>query len=256
MTQANWPDRSSKSQSALNQVKTIPLGSTIRDQLINEGVATLDHLSLISILLGSKYGSEQDSLLLAQRLLQSLGSLKSLAEASMDQLCLVRGIGPAKASRLLAASELMKRVYQSGEPKATEPLTSISLDQQLSNQVRLNWDGINPLLIACSLSSTETYTQEQMITHALDASHTLSLSTNLGDIELHARWLAKLLLQDTGRQWTIISLRSEDQLLAIEIEGVAHLLELAHAMNVSIENVLVVSPHYFWSPIDSQGGKA
>jgi hypothetical protein len=255
MTQTDWPDRLSKSQLTLNQAKTAPLGSTIRDQLMNEGVATLDHLSLISILLGSNYGSEQDTLLLAQRLLQSLGSLKSLAEASMDQLCLVNGIGPAKASRLLAASELMKRVYQSSELKATECLTSISVDQQLTDQVRLTWDGINPLLIACSLSSTETYTQDQLITHALDAAHTLSLSTNLSDIDLHARWLAKLLLQDPDRQWTIISLRSEDQLLAIEMEGVAHLLELAHAMNVSVENVLVVSPHYFWSPIEFQGGK-
>ena len=46
----------------------------------------------------------------AQRLLATFGSLSGIAEASLEELARVRGVGPAKACQLKAACELSRRL--------------------------------------------------------------------------------------------------------------------------------------------------
>ncbi len=66
--------------------------------------------------------SGESVLITAQRLLREFGSLRTLAEASIEQLAKVRGIGQAKAVQLKASVELAKRVSRppDGQPPLVE----------------------------------------------------------------------------------------------------------------------------------------
>ncbi len=80
-----------------------------REKLIKNGSQSLSNAELIAILLGS--GTRNDSAVsVAQKLLlQANNNLNELASYSYTQLCKIRGVGTAKAVRLMAALELGRR---------------------------------------------------------------------------------------------------------------------------------------------------
>ena len=47
-----------------------------RERLLQGGVARLDHASLLSLLLGTGRSADEDALMLARRILSTLGSLR------------------------------------------------------------------------------------------------------------------------------------------------------------------------------------
>lgn len=80
-----------------------------REKMMMHGVSALSNAELLAILIGS--GSKDESAVeLMRKVLDSYeNSLNRLGKCSVEDLCRFKGIGPAKAITILAASELGKR---------------------------------------------------------------------------------------------------------------------------------------------------
>jgi DNA repair protein RadC len=104
------------------RIADLPQDDRPREKLAAQGVKALSNAELIAILLGTGQGPGKLSAVgLGQYLLQHLSQqsepLGVLRQVSMGELTQVDGIGPAKATSILAAIELGKRVYQSKPPE-------------------------------------------------------------------------------------------------------------------------------------------
>ena len=85
-----------------------------REKMMLHGVSALSNAELLAILIGS--GNTEDSAVeLMRKVLNDYrNNLSELGKASIDELCRYKGIGPAKAITILAASELGKRRKEEG----------------------------------------------------------------------------------------------------------------------------------------------
>lgn len=90
-------------------IKGLPADERPRERLIAGGAAAVSSAELLAILLGTGSRRGGSALELAQRLLAEAGGLRQLAAASAADLWRRKGIGPAKAVRLVAAFELGRR---------------------------------------------------------------------------------------------------------------------------------------------------
>ncbi|MBE9028587.1 DNA repair protein RadC [filamentous cyanobacterium LEGE 11480] len=105
------------------RIADLPRDERPREKLCLSGAKALSNAELIAILLGTGQGPGKLSAVgLGQYLLQQLGQqaddpLAQLRDVSLHDLTQVPGIGPAKATAILAAIELGKRVYQSRPPE-------------------------------------------------------------------------------------------------------------------------------------------
>jgi len=96
------------------RVRDLPAEERPRERLARHGAAALSSRELLAILIGT--GSARESALsLAQGLLGS--GLCELASRSLPELEAGRGMGRAKAARVLAALELGARVATEGQPQ-------------------------------------------------------------------------------------------------------------------------------------------
>ena len=91
------------------RIKDLPSDERPRERLMQLGAEALSNRELLAVLLrtGTRCHSALD---VADRLLADFQSIRSLAEASVEELCVVPGIGNSKAVHLLAAFELAKRL--------------------------------------------------------------------------------------------------------------------------------------------------
>lgn len=97
-------------------IKDLPLDARPRERLLQSGPAALSSIELIAILLGM--GTRGKSVLeVASELLRQFGSVEALADASISELSQISGIGPAKATTLLAAFALAKRINPSSNKR-------------------------------------------------------------------------------------------------------------------------------------------
>jgi DNA repair protein RadC len=93
--------------------------------MLTDGARSLATAELIAILLGTGQGAGKLSAVgLGQYLLQKLGehqrdSLAVLRDVTAQELMEIPGVGPAKATTILAAIELGKRVLSSRPPERT-----------------------------------------------------------------------------------------------------------------------------------------
>lgn len=147
------------------RVADLPLSDRPRERLMERGSHSLTDAELIAILLGTGQGPGKLSAVgLGQYLLQELSqhqrnSLSVLRDIHVAELMKVPGIGPAKATTIVAAIELGKRAFSSlpDAPTVIEnPETAAAL---LANQ--LMWQ-----------------TQERFAVLLLDVKHRL-LSTQI-----------------------------------------------------------------------------
>lgn len=90
-------------------VRDLPVSERPRERLSRLGPEFLSEQELLACLLGRGVAGES-VLVSVRRLLAAFGSLQGLAEASVEQLATVHGIGPAKAVQLKAAVELSRRL--------------------------------------------------------------------------------------------------------------------------------------------------
>ena len=76
-----------------------------RERLSKYGAQALSNAELLAILL--RVGMEGENVVqLSQRLLADFGGLRGLHQATFDDVCRKKGIGPAKAAQILAAIEM------------------------------------------------------------------------------------------------------------------------------------------------------
>jgi DNA repair protein RadC len=95
-------------------IRDLPEEERPRERLAKYGPEAVSTAELIAILL--RTGSARESALgLAEQLLSRFGSLKAIANASVEKLAEIKGVGLAKAAQLKAAFELGKRLATSGD---------------------------------------------------------------------------------------------------------------------------------------------
>jgi DNA repair protein RadC len=101
------------------RVADIPTSERPRERLITHGAKILATAELIAILLGTGQGAGKLSAIgLGQYILHELAKcdrdpLAVLRDVTPAELMQIPGIGPAKATTILAAIELGKRAFQS-----------------------------------------------------------------------------------------------------------------------------------------------
>ena len=222
-----------------------------RERLLREGPRRLDHASLLSLLLGTGCNVDEDALMLARRLLKSLGSLHTLSQSTADTLCAVRGVGPAKAARLIAAFELSRRVFTHDESLIDELDHShiyVSLTAILATLARDRWDGEGSLVIACP---TPKDLSVSAVHDVLDSAVTLSLGGDLRDTELYKRWFARLLVEGCDHSWCLISLRLMDELHPDEQAHLSQLIAGAELLQLDVHCIIASSLDRHWTLLES-----
>lgn len=92
-------------------IQDLPKEERPRERLLRRGSESVSTAELIAILLGS--GLKGKSVIaLANELVSSFGCLRKLSEATVEELCQVKGIGQAKAIQLKACFTLGTRLSQ------------------------------------------------------------------------------------------------------------------------------------------------
>ena len=107
------------------RITDMPSSERPRERLLSHGAKSLATAELIAILLGTGQGPGKLSAVgLGQYILQALGqdrqdALGVLRDVSPQELMNISGVGPAKATTIIAAIELGKRVLQSRPAEKT-----------------------------------------------------------------------------------------------------------------------------------------
>ena len=93
------------------RLKDQPVSERPRERLVERGADALSHAELIAILLrtGLKGANAVE---IGRQLLQKFGSLQALAQASVEDLQSVKGIGRDKAVTLMAAFALARKMAE------------------------------------------------------------------------------------------------------------------------------------------------
>jgi DNA repair protein RadC len=128
-------------------IKEWPTSSRPRERLADLGTAALSPRELIGILIGTGSPAAQDALPrsaldLAGDLLRHFrdgeggGSLRRIMTSSLSELCRVPGIGPAKATRILAALELGRRLASEARPERERIRTAADVYQRMRFTLR------------------------------------------------------------------------------------------------------------------------
>jgi DNA repair protein RadC len=86
-----------------------------RERLAAGGATTLSDGDLLALLLGTGVAGEPVARV-AAGLLERFGTLRRLARAAPGELTAAAGIGPAKAARLAAVTELARRIAKESAP--------------------------------------------------------------------------------------------------------------------------------------------
>lgn len=90
-------------------MRSIPEADRPREKLTTQGAETLTDTELLAIILRSGTGGGVTALDLAGKIIERFGSLASLAKSGVGELCEVPGVGPAKATEILAAIQIGQR---------------------------------------------------------------------------------------------------------------------------------------------------
>lgn len=90
-------------------IRDMPVDERPRERLIKQGIKALSDVELLALLL--KTGNKGISVLeLSKKILYKLNNKKDLLNVTVEELMLIEGVGIAKASTIVAAIELFKRI--------------------------------------------------------------------------------------------------------------------------------------------------
>lgn len=132
----------------------LPAAERPRERLREFGPHALSSAELIALILGK--GSKGGSVMItAQKLLFNFGSLKKILEASLEDLQVIKGLGPAKASQLAACFEIARRIIH---------------EDLEAERAKLETRGINSALDAVNLirAKITNYSKEHFFVIACD----------------------------------------------------------------------------------------
>ncbi len=90
-------------------IHDLPPSERPRERLQKLGAEALSAQEILAVILG-RGGSGESVMVTAQRLLSKFENLKGIAEASVEELSQLRGVGMAKATQIKAAFELASRL--------------------------------------------------------------------------------------------------------------------------------------------------
>jgi DNA repair protein RadC len=108
-----------------------------RERLAESGPGALSKAELLAILLRVGIQGE-NSVQLAQRILDRLGGLAGIQRASISELCEIHGLGPAKAAQIKAAIELGSRLAR----EQAEERGAISSPAEAAEVLQLEMQGL------------------------------------------------------------------------------------------------------------------
>lgn len=117
------------------RVTDLPVGDRPREKLLSYGARYLSSAELLAILLGTGQGPGKLSAIglgqlilkqLAQNAHESTDAVSRLRDITPEELMAIPGVGPAKATTILAAVELGKRVFQA-RPAEQTPISDPAL---------------------------------------------------------------------------------------------------------------------------------
>jgi DNA repair protein RadC len=103
-------------------IHDLPKEERPRERLVKFGEQALSVQELLQLILGRGIAGES-VVVTAQKLLSQFGSLQKLAEASIEELSSVKGIGLAKATQMKAVFEIGRRLSTQAAPYKSKELT-------------------------------------------------------------------------------------------------------------------------------------
>ena len=132
----------------MRRIKELPEFSRPREKLKEKGVQSLSDIELIAIILGSGY-KEQDVMTISSKIAKLIAENKE--QISLEMLSNVEGIGPAKASNILAGFELARRYIVKESIKITDakdvlPLLNDIAGKQQEYFVCISLNGANEVI--------------------------------------------------------------------------------------------------------------
>jgi len=129
-------------------LRALPTPERPRERLMRYGPKALSSFELLAIVLGS--GTRKVSVLqLAHNLLAHFGGLEGLKEASLNELCAVRGVGQAKALQIQALFGLKEKAEQKKRDKVQVTSPSIVYDLVKETLVHALKEHLVVLLLDC-----------------------------------------------------------------------------------------------------------
>ena len=103
-------------------IHDLPKEERPRERLVKFGEQALSVQELLQLILGRGIAGESVAVT-AQKLLTQFGNLQKLAEASIEELSSIKGIGLAKAGQIRAAFEIGRRLSTQTLPYKSKELT-------------------------------------------------------------------------------------------------------------------------------------
>jgi len=110
-----------------------PRGEGPREKLIDKGAAALSEAELLAILLVTGGARGQSAVDLGRELLKRFGNLSALLSADLPRLREVKGLGEAKAVKLSAVIELLRRALK----EEIDPRVNLSSPGAVRDYLRL-----------------------------------------------------------------------------------------------------------------------
>lgn len=102
-------------------IHDLPREERPRERLVKFGEQALSIQELLQLILGRGIAGESVAVM-AQKLLARFGSLQKLAEAGIEELSLIKGIGLAKATQIKAVFEISRRLSTQTTPYKSKEL--------------------------------------------------------------------------------------------------------------------------------------
>lgn len=98
----------------MKKMKDIPVGDRPREKIVKKGVSALSETELVEAILGR--GTRQRDVREIAR--DICGVLKEQGELRYEDICSIEGIGPTRASQILACFEMGRRHYAHDDGRA------------------------------------------------------------------------------------------------------------------------------------------
>lgn len=194
-----------------------------RERLLTLGAAALEPPELLALVLGSGRGQQDDVLTLAHRILEQIGGLGGLSQASIKDLLALHGIGPVKATRIHAALEMARRIE-------SLPVVLDAPDPLAEHHARLR--GQMPPNERIILGyRPEAAPNESPVT--LGLGEELTAKTRSGAL------LARLLAEQTDAPWWIVAGRPKGRVKKAERAAARRLADAAALLGMRLDKVLL-----------------